>query len=241
VKRVAIIQPSYVPWRGYFDIIHSVDVFIFLDDVQYTVRDWRNRNRVRRPDGTSQWITVPTIGGRDQRLCDVLIDQSQGWARKHAETLRYSYGRTPFFERYHPRFVEVLGRRHERLADLDIELTRQICEWLDINVEFHRSSALGASGSKGDRLIDLVTRVGGGHYLSGPSARDYIRPEQFAAAGIELAYQDYSGYPEYTQISYPFDGAVTILDLLFAVGPDAGEYIWGGRRARGVAGGAVRP
>lgn len=233
MKRVAIVQPNYIPWRGYFDIIHAVDTFIFFDDVQYTVRDWRSRNRVRRPDGTSQWVTVPTLGGRDQRICDVRIDHGQPWARKHAETLRACYARAPFFDAYFPPVVEVLGRRLDLLVDLDIELTVLVSGWLGITTEFMRSSTMGADGTKDVRLLDLLGKVGAGHYLSGPAAQEYIRPELFAAAGVGLEYQDYRGYPEYTQGLRGFDPAVTILDLLFAVGPEAPEYIWGGRRERG--------
>ncbi len=233
MTRVAILQPNYIPWKGVFDMLHAVDVFVFLDDVQYTVRDWRNRNRVKTPAGPSAWLSVPTRGGRNQRICDVAIDYDQPWQHKHTEALRHSYGRTPFFHDYAPRFGEILDKRHPLLADLDIELTREVCGWLGIERDLRRSSELDPQGIKDDRLIDLVQKVGGDAYLSGPAARTYIRPERFSDAGIALSYQDYAGYPEYPQISAPFDHAVTILDLLFAVGPAAPEYIWGPRRLRG--------
>jgi hypothetical protein len=234
VKRVAISQPNYIPWKGYFDIIHSVDVFVFLDDVQYTQRDWRNRNRIKLMSGAASWLTVPTLGGRNQPINEVLVDRGQDWARKHGEALRHSYARTPFFARYHARFVEIVASGHERLADLDIALTKQLCEWLGLTRDFQRSSELGGAGSKDERLIELTKKVGGDFYLSGPAARDYIVPERFADAGITLAYQDYSGYPEYPQVSPPFDHFVTVLDLLFAVGPEAPDYVWGSRRARPI-------
>jgi hypothetical protein len=232
VKRVAISQPNYIPWKGYFDIIQAVDVFVVLDDVQYTQRDWRNRNRIKLASGASSWLTVPTLGGRNQAIHEVLVDRGQDWARKHGEALRHSYARTPFFARYHSRFVEIVSSGHERLVDLDIALTRQICEWLGLEREVLRSSELGGAGTKDERLLDLIAKVGGDFYLSGPAARDYIVPERFARAGVELAYHDYSGYPEYPQVSEPFDHYVTVLDLLFAVGPDAPDYVWGSRRAR---------
>jgi hypothetical protein len=230
--RVAIIQPNYIPWKGYFDMIHAVDTFIFLDDVQYTVRDWRNRNKIKTAAGATSWLSVPTLGGRSQRVCDVAIDGAQGWRHKHTEALRHSYGRTPFFAEYFPRFAELLSREWKLLADLDIALTQEICAWLGVERQFRRSSEWSVAGIKDDRLIELVERVGGTYYLSGPAARDYIVPEKFAEAKIELAYQDYSGYPEYPQIAPPFDHFVTILDLVFAVGGEAPEYIWGQHRAR---------
>jgi len=232
LTRVAIIQPSYIPWRGTFDIIHSVDVFVFLDDVQYTVRDWRNRNRIKTHQGPSTWLSVPTKGGRDQRIMDVEIDDTQDWRRKHVASLKHSYGRCKFFGEYFPRFSEVLLAGPSKLSELDIELTKLIAGWLSIECRYARSSDLDAQGTKDDRLIDIVQKMGGDAYLSGPAARDYIQPEKFGRAGIALAYQDYAGYPEYSQISAPFDPQVTTLDLLFAVGPEAPDYIWGKRRVR---------
>jgi hypothetical protein len=232
VKRVAIIQPNYVPWKGYFDIIHDVDTFVFLDDVQYTVRDWRNRNRIKTRDGQTIWLSVPILGGRNQRICDVEINRAEAWQRKHIEAARHSYGKMPGFAEYFPRFVDVLGQGFSRLGELDIAMTREICGWLGLDREFYRSSELSPTGTKDERLIDLVQKVGGDHYLSGPAARDYIRAERFAAAHIGLAYHDYAGYPAYPQLGEPFDHHVSILDLVFAVGRDTPDYIWGARRVR---------
>lgn len=231
--KVAIIQPNYIPWKGYFDIIHAIDTFIFLDDVQYTTRDWRNRNKIKTTDGSTIWLSVPTLGGRNQRICDVGIDHTQGWQRKHCESLRHNYRGAPFFEDYFERFSDVVTRDWKLLVDLDMELTREVSTWLGMDRRFLRSSELQPRGSKDERLIDLVKKVGGTYYLSGPAARDYIEPQRFADAGVELAYHDYSGYPEYPQISDPFDHYVSVLDLLFAVGDAAPEYIWGAKRVRG--------
>lgn len=232
MKRVAIIQPSYIPWRGFFDVIQSVDEFIFLDDVQYTVRDWRNRNRIRLRQGGATWLTIPVLGGRDQRIADVQVDDSQGWRRKHLESLRHNYGKTPFFERFFPALSEQLLAAGTSLSEIDIRLTELVCDWLECRRPFHRSSELSPQGSKDDRLIDLVRKIGGTYYLSGPAAQAYIQPEKFESAGIALAWADYGGYPEYEQIATPFDPFVSVLDLLFAVGPEAPAYIWGTRRQR---------
>jgi len=176
--RVAIIQPNYIPWKGYFDIIHDVDVFVFLDDVQYTVRDWRNRNKIKTRDGQTTWLTVPTLGGRNQPILSVEIDEAQPWRRKHLDALRHAYGRTPHFERYFAGLSATLAEPWKLLVDLDIALTKQICGWLGCERRCERSSTLAPSGAKDDRLIDLVQKVGGSFYLSGPAARDYIRPER---------------------------------------------------------------
>ena len=232
MKTIGIIQPSYIPWRGYFDFIHEVDIFVFLDDVQYTRRDWRSRNRIKLPDGETRWLTVPVLGGRDQLIRDVRIDNSQGWSRKHLEALRHSYSKCPFFENYRNTLAELYEPgRFDRLGDLDVALTRQICEWLGLTPHFVNASELSVDGTKDDRLIRIVQRLGGDAYLSGPGAKDYIRPQLWSEAGIKLMYKNHAGYPEYRQISEPFQPEVTALDLMFMVGSEAPDYIWGKHRA----------
>lgn len=232
MRTIGIIQPSYIPWRGFFDFIHEVDVFVFLDDVQYTVRDWRSRNRIKTRDGKTQWLTVPVAGGRNQLIREVRVDNAQAWQRKHLAILRHNYGKTPYFSQYFRELEDIYGRSFDRLSDLDIELTERIAGWLGIGTEIVLSSGLGAEGVKDDRLLQLVQKLDGDAYLSGPAARAYLRPDIWQAAGIRLGYKDYSGYPEYKQISPPFEPAVTVLDLLFMTGPEAPEYIWGKYRQR---------
>ncbi len=233
MKSVGIIQPNYLPWRGYFDFIHEVDVFVFLDDVQYTPRDWRSRNRVKMPDGSCRWITVPVLGGRDQLIRDVRIDNAQGWQRKHLETLRHSYGKAPWFGEYFPRLEALLiDGGFERLCDLDVALTREIAGWLGISTPVVLASALGTTGTKDDKLLAIVRALEGDDYLSGPAAQDYIAPALWADAGVRLRYKVYSGYPDYAQIAPPFEPAVSVLDLMFMQGPAASDFIWGAHRQR---------
>lgn len=232
MRKIGIIQPSYIPWRGYFDFIHEVDAFVFLDDVQYTERDWRNRNRIKTRDGKTLWLTVPTLGGRNQLIKDVLLDNSQHWQRKHLAALQHNYSRAPFFNRYFEGLENIYNLSFEKLSELDIALTKQISSWLGIGTEFMISSVLDVSGSKDDRLLQLVEKLDGDTYLSGPAARAYLRPDCWENAGIKLNYKDYSGFPEYPQISQPFEAQVTILDLIFMKGPDAMDYIWGKYRTR---------
>ncbi len=233
MKTVGIIQPNYLPWRGYFDFIHEVDVFVLLDDVQYTPRDWRSRNRIRMPDGSCRWITVPVLGGRDQQIRDVLIDDSQAWRHKHLQSLRHSYGRTPWFARYYPPLEAIVGDRGlSRLCDLDVALTRAIAGWLGLTTPLLLASSFATAGSKDDKLLALVRAVGGDEYLSGPAARDYLVPSRWTEAGIALRYKDYDGYADYAQIAAPFEPAISIVDLLFMQGPAAPDYIWGAHRRR---------
>ena len=228
-KRVAILQSSYIPWKGYFDIIHDVDRFVFYDDVQFTPRDWRSRNRIKTPQGPL-WLTVPAGQSRNRLICEVGLED-KSWGKKHWDTLRHAYGKAPYFASFRPFLEHVyLERRWESLSELNQFMTRTIArEFLGIGTEFRDSREYAAEGRKFDRLFDLAVKAGATSYLSGPSARDYIEPERFAAAGIELAYKSYGGYPEYPQPYPPFEHAVTILDLLFQTGADAPRHIWGWR------------
>lgn len=228
-RRVAVLQSNYIPWKGYFDIIHDVDLFIFYDDVQYTKNDWRNRNRIKSARG-AEWITIPAGESHERLICEVEIKDSS-WQAKHWRTLLQNYSRCPHFSAYKSYFEDVyLGRRWTNLSELNQGLIRHISrEFLGIRTEFADSRHWAVSGQKLDRLLSLVVQSGATTYLSGPSAMSYIDPERFAQVGIGLEWKDYAGYPEYPQRFPPFEHGVSILDLLFNAGPEAGGYIWGWR------------
>lgn len=232
---VGIIQPNYIPWRGYFDFIRRVDVFIFLDDAQYTKRDWRNRNRIRTRDGKTIFLTVPVKHNRGQMILETRIDPSSNWAENHLATLKQSYAKTTHYNDYIDRLSQIYRLGHEFISDLDIDLTKEIAHWLGIETDFLRSSELESGGRKDEKLISLVRAVGGDAYLSGPAAKAYLQPDLWADAGIDLAFIEYPNYAPYRQVSDPYDPAVSILDLLFAVGPNAMQYI------RGDLTGTVQP
>jgi len=224
--RCVILQPSYIPWRGYFDLIHRADVFVFFDDVQYDKNGWRNRNRIKTPEGTV-WLTIPVpqrgiVSGKVP--INAVTPIGQTWARDHFEALKRSYASAPCFDE---RWLRSLYTDPSALlADFTISTTIEISARLGIrDTRFLRSSELKAAGSKTDRLIEILREVGATHYLSGPSARDYIQPEKFADAGIALEWITYD-YPEYPQLYPPFDPFVSILDLLFMTGPEASQNIW---------------
>jgi hypothetical protein len=229
--KVAIIQSSYIPWKGYFDIIHDVDEFIFLDDVQFTSRDWRSRNRIKAAGGT-HWLTVPAGANRNRLICEVALDDP-AWQKKHWKTLCHSYSRAPFFQQYAPFFKELyLGQTWSNLSEMNQSMTQRIArELLGIRTVFTDSRSYAAQGTKLDRIIDLLRLSGATSYLSGPLAADYLEPEKFATLGIGLKLKDYSDYPEYPQLYPPFEHTVSVLDLIFNAGPHAPEYIWGHRCA----------
>ena len=226
--KAVILQPSYIPWRGYFDQIRRSDVFIFYDDVQYDKDGWRNRNRIKTSQGM-QWLTIPVhsrgvTGGVP--ICEIEIDNSRPWARKHLTALSVAYGRAPYFKQFLPLLNDFYARTDARLADFVIALTMSLSGELGIHgTRFMRSSEItGVTGRKTDRLIEILSRVGADHYISGPSAQGYIEAEKFEAAGIALEYMSYD-YPEYPQLHGAFEPHVTILDLLFMTGAEASQYL----------------
>jgi uncharacterized protein Usg len=232
MKKVAINQSNYIPWKGFFDLIHDVDVFLFYDDVQYTVRDWRNRNRVKTAQGTI-WLTVPVGNDRNRRICDVTIPDD-AWQRKHWMTIQHAYSRAPHFNRFREFFRWVyLDNRWISLSALNQNLITTIAkEWLDIRTEFIHAPVLGAEFRKQDRILKLLETAGADIYISGPAARAYLDEEEFRQAGIELIWKDYGAYPEYPQLHPPFEHAVSIIDLLVHTGPDAPYYVWKWREDR---------
>jgi hypothetical protein len=231
MKTVVILQSNYLPWKGYFDLIHDTDEFIFYDDVQFTKNDWRNRNRIKTPNGAA-WITIPVGASNDRLICDVEI-RDAGWQSKHWKTIQHNYGKCPHFSRYQAFFEDIyLSRKWSNLSELNQYLIQAISKnFLGITTAFRDSREYQTSGRNLDRILELVTKAGAGRYISGPAAKDYIEPSRFSDAGIELVWKDYSGYPEYPQRYPPFEHGVSILDLLFNAGPDAPWYIWGWREA----------
>ena len=232
---VVILQPSYIPWRGYFDQINRADLFVFYDDVQYDKRGWRNRNQIKTPHGR-QWLTIP-VHSRGAQTQNIPIHQirivwENPWTEIHLKAIQQSYSKAPHFERYQPLLDTFYRRRDEFLADFTIEFTIALARELgNTHTRFLRSSEIaGINGQKTDRLIQILEAVGATHYISGPSAQEYIEHEKFERAGITLEYIQYK-YPEYPQLYPPFDPQVSILDLLFMTGSEAPHYIFKGNHA----------
>jgi hypothetical protein len=235
--RCVILQPSYIPWRGLFHQIQKADVFVFYDDVQYDDRGWRNRNRIKTSSGP-QWLTIPVFSGGAQveatPILEVPICWDRPWPRKHWTTIRHAYSRAPFFGRYEGLLESFYRRRDEKLADFTIDFTTALAGELGIRgTKFLRSSSLDAQGERMPRLISILEKVGANHYISGPSARDYIDEGMLREAGMTLEFMTYD-YPEYVQLHPPYDPHVSVLDLLFMKGPDAPAYIWGGEAGAGA-------
>ncbi|MEO0293179.1 MAG: WbqC family protein [candidate division WOR-3 bacterium] len=227
-KKVAIIQSSYIPWKGYFDIINMVDEFILYDDAQYTKRDWRNRNRIKTPAGLL-WLTIPvkTKGRYKQKIKDTEV-ASEIWNKEHWKTISsFAYPKAKFFKEYKEIFEETyLNITDKYLSEINYKFIKLICKILNIGTKISWSMDYKIySKDSTEKLIDLCKQSGANEYFSGPSAKAYIKEELFASEKIKLTYVDYSGYPEYEQLFPPFEHYVSIIDLIFNVGEEAPKYM----------------
>ena len=228
--RVAVIQSNYIPWRGYFDIMHDADVFVFYDDVQYTVNDWRNRNRVKTANGVV-WLTIPVGDQNDRRICDVVI-RDQNWARKHWMTIEQSYHGAPGFARYREFFRAFYTRSWESLSVLNQTMIQAVAaDLLGIRTQTLDSRDFDLQGKGSDRLLMLLKKMGATDYISGPSAQRYLDAESYARSGVRVHWKDYSHYPEYPQLHGAYAPDLSIVDLLMNCGDQASHYVWGYRQA----------
>lgn len=224
-KKIAIIQSNYIPWKGYFDIIGSVDEFIVYDEVQYTKNDWRNRNRIKTPQGI-QWITVPVFQKNlSQRISETQVSHKR-WAVKNWHTIKSNYGKTPFFKEVAPPFEAYYNTTNETfLSQINTTLLRMVCQVLGITTKLSNSTDYTLKGDPTERLVSLCKQSEGQVYLSGPAAKNYLREELFNQEGIVVEWMDYTNYPEYPQLYPPFTHFVSIIDLLFNVGISSPKYM----------------
>ncbi|MCL4141459.1 UNVERIFIED_CONTAM: hypothetical protein GTU68_066453, partial [Idotea baltica] len=225
-KKVLITQSDYIPWKGYFDAIACADVFIVFDDLQYTKRDWRNRNQIKTKDGL-HWLSIPVRvkGKYFQKIKDVKI-ADPNWNSKHWKSIVHHYGKAKYFKYYKEHFEELYANcNSEYLHEVNILFLKSICQILEINTPILFSSDYTILEGKNERIMHLCQQVGATSYISGPTARHYLDQQLFADNGIEISYMNYDDYPIYKQVGVPFMGNVSVLDLLFNVGADFASYM----------------
>lgn len=226
IARIALLQSNYIPWKGYFHVIDSVDKFVLYDEVQYTKNDWRNRNRIKSATGVVQWLSIPVrVASLAQRICetDVACDV---WKRKHWNSLRFSYAKAEGFSEFGPQIEEWYSKcPATALSEINRFFIEKVCQVLDIRTPILDSRDFCLEGDKQQRIISLCKALGADEYLSGPAARSYIDLKLFNDNGINVIWQDYSRYPSYPQCGDTFEHAVSILDVLFNVGSNARQFI----------------
>jgi hypothetical protein len=218
VTTLAVLQPGYLPWLGFFDQMQRADAFVFFDDVQFDKQGWRNRNRLKSPQGPV-WLTVPILhkGRTGQNINQVEINSAVDWAGSHIRTIRQLYARAPFIDLYLPELEETLMREWHYLVDLDLELIGLFCQWLGLDRPTYRASELGIGGDRTTRLLNLCRHFKADTYLSGDAARDYLDEDLFKESSIRVEWQDYA-HPTYPQLHGDFISHLSILDLILNVG-----------------------
>lgn len=224
-KKLAILQSNYIPWKGYFDLINSVDEFILYDDMQYTKNDWRNRNKIKTGQGP-QWLTIPV---KQDSLAQTIRETqvaSDVWRVKHWKTIAQVYGKSPHFGELRT-LLEPLytGSSEASLSAINRAFIETVNGVLGIRTRLTWSSEYKLDGDRNQRLVSLCSQAGADVYLTGPSALDYMDQAQFAAAGISVEVASYSGYVEYPQLHPPFEHAVSVLDLMFNAGREARRFM----------------
>ena len=227
MKKVFISQSNYIPWRGYFHAISSVDEFIVYDEVQYTRRDWRNRNRITTPAG-EHWLSIPVeVKNRfHQKISEARISD-KSWARNHWKTLQTNYAKTPWFKTYAPLFEALyLEKEYTHLRDVNYDFIELICFILEIKTKITFSADLSLSpGNRSERLLSLCKKAGATDYYSGPAAKNYLDEGLFLGQGVNIHYFDYSAYKPYPRKQGAFSTELSVLDLIFNTGPAAALYL----------------
>jgi hypothetical protein len=225
-KKLGIIQSNYIPWKGYFDIINSVDEFILYDDAQYSKGSWRNRNQIKTAQGL-KWLTVPVAlrSNLGIKIRDVKIADSQ-WAKKHWGSLVTNYSAAPYFSEFGPLIHSIYEKPFAFLSDLNFEFITLICKILEIKTKITWSSEYPINDEDSNlKLLSYCKKTGSNSYLSGPSAKAYIDLSVFDKNSITVSYYDYDNYPEYPQLFGPFVQNVSVLDLIFNTGASAKTYL----------------
>ncbi len=236
-KTLVILQSNYIPWKGYFDLMNAADEFVIFDEVQFTRRDWRNRNKLI-VGGELKWMTIPveSKGRYDAAICEIEVSDPQ-WAKKHWTTIQHAYGKAPFFAQYRDR-LEAAYKSAEGLSHLSAInrlFLEMLADLLSISTPMSRSEEIPrTTEDPAGRLLEICKAKGATTYLSGPAAKAYIDPVLFRDAGIELGWADYRGYPSYPQAHEPFEHGVSVIDLLMRVGPEARDYLKTGQDRRGI-------
>jgi hypothetical protein len=226
-KRIAILQSDYIPWKGYFDIINSVDEFIIYDDAQYTKRNWRNRNLIKTKAGL-KWLTIPVEVKHKykQTIREVKVVDSI-WPDKHLKAIKHNYSKAKHFKEINDWLIEIYKtcEKETYLSDINLIFIREIASYLGIETKISFSCDYKLEGNRSDKAMKVCLDTGSDEYLSGPAAKVYLDTNKFEMNGIKVKWMDYTGYSEYNQLFPPFCHEVSIIDLLMNVGKEATKYM----------------
>jgi WbqC-like protein family len=224
MKKIAILQSNYIPWKGYFDLIAAVDEFIIYDEMQFTKNDWRNRNKIKTPKGL-EWLSIPVGADISRRIRDVTLLEN-GWQNKHLKTLETNYKRALHYNEVMQWLLPIyLNKEIKLLTEFNRLLIDAICQQLMIKTKITYSWDYYLSEGRTDRLVNFCEQTKSTIYISGPGARGYLDENLFKEKEIQVEWFDYSEYQPYTQLWGDFEHGVSILDLLFNCGVDSINYM----------------
>jgi len=225
MKKIAIVQSNYIPWKGYFDMINMVDEFILYDEVQYTKNDWRNRNKIKTFQGI-KWLTIPIRQLKLEQKINETKTINNKWRKKHWNTLSQSYAKSTYFKDYKNTFEELYLNNNEiYLSQINYQFITTICDILDIDTKIRWSSEFKLEGDRTEKLLGICDQCNASTYLSGSAAKDYFNESLAVERNIKVEWMDYSNYPEYNQLYSSFSHHVSILDLIFNEGKNAQKYM----------------
>lgn len=224
-NKIAILQSNYIPWKGYFDIINTVDVFVIYDSVQYTKNDWRNRNLIKTSNGNI-WLTIPVQQKKLSQKINETFTASSDWNSKHFKTINLAFKKSCYYKKYIQLFEHIYTQiPSNNLSEINVYFIKNICKILEIKTEIVLSSELTYTVGKTESLKDICKQLNASCYVSGPAAKSYLNENIFFDNGIEVCWMDYSNYPVYNQLFGEFSHNVSILDLLFNIGPNFRSYL----------------
>ncbi len=225
-KKIAIVQSNYIPWKGYFDFINMVDEFVFYDDMQYTKRDWRNRNKIKTQNGLL-WLSIPVeIKGKYfQKINETKVSEKD-WAKKHWQTIKNNYSKTKYFKEYKDIFENLyLNSEEKYLCQINYKFLITINKILGITTKIKYSNEFKLLDGQTEKLLGICKQCNADTYLSGPAAKNYFDEALAKQENIKVEWMDYSGYKEYEQSYPPFEHGVSILDLIFNEGPNTTKFM----------------
>jgi hypothetical protein len=229
--KTAIMQPTYLPWIGYFDLILQVDNFVFLDNVQFEKRSWQQRNRIKTTKGL-EWLTVPVkVKNKfSQKINEVEINEVTFY-EKHLKTIKHNYSKSKYFNKYFDRFCEVYQNNYTKLCDLNISLIKLILEILGIKANLFLASNFGITEKRSILLSKICEQLNSNYYLSPLGSLEYLKEEYsiFSEKNIGVYFHNYQ-HPEYNQLYPPFIPYASIIDLIFNEGDNALQIILSGRK-----------
>lgn len=225
MSKVIITQSNYIPWKGYFSAMREATHLVLYDDMQYTKRDWRNRNKLITSNGP-KWLSIPidVKGKYYQKINEAQVSNSE-WGVQHWNFIKNNYNKSPYFKKYQHHFIDLyLNPSSTYLSDINLDFIKKIITLLEIEIKVISSKEFDLNGDKTEKLVNICKELTAEKYFTGPAAKNYMDESLFIKNNIEIEYYNFSGYPEYKQQWEGFSHAVSILDMFFNLGPETIKY-----------------